>query len=286
MINFKELNTSFSIIDKCRNCGNLIPVDGESQTCPHCMLNFNVKLEEIDPDLIKNELQFIIDSFSSDVSTSFIKDPAALSVIEVLTSYPGVQAVLLHRIAHFFWILGLPFIPRYISHISRQFTGIEIHPGAKIGKNFFIDHGCGVVIGETSEIGDDVLLYQGVTLGGTSDKREKRHPTLKNNIVVGAGAKLIGPITIGNHVKIGANSVVINDVPDNSVVVGIPGRIISRPGVEIPKVDLHHEDLPDPVLNAIKALEERIELLENDLKEKETLARVFERTLYSGGGGI
>nr|MDO8119559.1 serine O-acetyltransferase [Candidatus Sigynarchaeota archaeon] len=125
----------------------------------------------------------MLESFTSDVSAAFTKDPAALSLIEVLTSYPGTQAILLHRVAHFFWIIDMPFIPRYISHISRQATGIEIHPGAKIGKNFFIDHGGGVVIGETSEIGDNCLLYQGVTLGGTSTKREKRHPTLKNNVV-------------------------------------------------------------------------------------------------------
>ncbi|MFX0102620.1 MAG: serine O-acetyltransferase EpsC [Candidatus Hodarchaeota archaeon] len=188
-----------------------------------------------------------------------------MSLIEVLTAYPGTQAILLHRVAHFFWLIELPFIPRYISNIARQMTGIEIHPGASIGKNFFIDHGGSVVIGETSEIGDNVTLYQGVTLGGTSNKREKRHPTLKDNVVVGAGAKIIGPITIGSNVKIGANSVVIKDVPANSVVVGIPGRVVARNGEKIPEVDLDHVDLPDPIQHQITELEEKVASLEKEL---------------------
>nr|MDO8115360.1 serine O-acetyltransferase [Candidatus Sigynarchaeota archaeon] len=216
--------------------------------------------------MVKKELQFILDSFASDVTAAFTKDPAALSIIEVLTAYPGTQAILLHRVAHFFWIIGMPFVPRYLSNIARQITGIEIHPGAKIGRDFFIDHGGGVVIGETSEIGDNCLLYQGVTLGGTSDKREKRHPTLKDNVVVGAGAKVLGPIVIGNNVKIGANSVVIHDVPDNSVVVGIPGKVTSREE-KGPEVDLQHGMLPDPVQNVISRLEERIASLEATLKK-------------------
>ncbi|NMC08006.1 MAG: serine O-acetyltransferase [Candidatus Lokiarchaeota archaeon] len=220
-------------------------------------------------DQVKEELNFILESFVSDVTAAFTKDPAALSVIEVLTAYPGTQAILLHRIAHFFWILGMPFIPRYISHVSRQLTGIEIHPGAKIGKDFFIDHGSGVVIGETAEIGDNCLLYQGVTLGGTSDKREKRHPTLLNHVIVGAGAKVIGPITIGNNVRIGANSVVIESVPDNSVVVGIPGKVVSRNGERVQEGDLQHGRLPDPVQAMLNKLEARIASLEAELKKRE-----------------
>ncbi|MHA1792724.1 MAG: serine O-acetyltransferase [Promethearchaeota archaeon] len=238
-------------------------------TCPNCMLQFEMSLEHLDISVIKKELQYILDSFVSDVTCAFTKDPAALSLIEVLTAYPGVQSVLLHRVAHFFWILDVPFIPRYISHMTRQITGIEIHPGAKIGKNFFIDHGSGVVIGETCEIGDNVTLYQGVTLGWTSNKREKRHPTLRNNIVVGAGANIIGPVLIEDNVKIGANSVVINDVPKNSIVVGIPGRrVISRNDKKILKIDLQHGDLPDPVQAAISNLESRVILLEQELEKK------------------
>lgn len=255
-------------IDKCKDCGKVR--DGCTDSgCQHCLLNFDINLDKVEVSNIKAKLQSILDSFASDVTAAFTKDPAALSVMEVLTSYPGTQAVLLHRVAHFFHEIGLPFIPRYISNIARQITAIEIHPGATIGKNFFIDHGGGVVIGETAEVGDNCLLYQGVTLGGTSDKREKRHPTLKNNIVVGAGAKVLGPITIGNNVKIGANSVVIHDVPDNSVVVGIPGRIVARNGDKIPDVDLHHEMLPDPVLAMIRKLEEKIESLERAMKRKD-----------------
>ena len=256
------------LVDKCKDCGSIV---AEGAGCENCVLKFDVNLENLDIDMVKNELQFILDSFASDVSTAFIKDPAALSIIEVLTSYPGTQAVLLHRIAHFFWIIGMPFVPRYLSNISRQITGIEIHPGATIGKNFFIDHGGGIVIGETAEIGDNCLLYQGVTLGGTSTKREKRHPTLKNNVVIGAGAKIIGPITLGNNVKVGANSVVIHDVPDNSVVVGVPGRITSREGEKIPDVDLQHDQLPDPVQMVITKLEERIASLEAALKKDDGL---------------
>lgn len=254
-------------IEKCRDCGKVLDKEMGEAECPNCMLNFDVKLDNLDINDVKRELQLILDSFATDVSAAFMKDPAALSLIEVLTSYPGTQAVLLHRIAHFFWLIELPFVPRYISNVARNITGIEIHPGAKIGKNFFIDHGGGCVIGETAEIGDNVTLYQGVTLGGTSMRREKRHPTLKDNVVVGAGAKIIGPITIGNNVKIGANSVVITDVPDNSVVVGIPGRVVARNGEKIPAIDLDHVHLPDPVQNAIALLEKKIDSLEKELGE-------------------
>jgi serine O-acetyltransferase len=262
-----QLKEDFRLTDKCRDCGTVLK-NGEGASCPNCFLNMNVNLEAVSMDEVKKELAFIMESFVSDVSTAFTKDPAALSVIEVLAAYPGTQAILLHRLAHFFWTIGMPFIPRYLSNINRQLTGIEIHPGAKIGKEFFIDHGSGVVIGETAEIGDNCLLYQGVTLGGTSTKREKRHPTLLNNVVVGAGAKIVGPITIGNNVKIGANSVVIDNVPDNSVVVGIPGKIVSRNGEKLLEVDLQHGKLPDPVQSMLNRLEERIASLEKELKKK------------------
>jgi serine O-acetyltransferase len=262
-----QLKDEFRLMDKCRDCGTILK-NGKGESCPNCFLNMDVNLDAINMDQVKVELNFIMESFVSDVSAAFTKDPAAMSVIEVLAAYPGTQAILLHRIAHFFFTVGMPFIPRYLSNINRQLTGIEIHPGAKIGKDFFIDHGSGVVIGETAEIGDNCLLYQGVTLGGTSDKREKRHPTLLNNVVVGAGAKIIGPITIGNNVKIGANSVVINDVPDNSVVVGIPGKIVSRNGEKHLDVDLQHGKLPDPVQAMLNRLEDRIATLEGEIKKK------------------
>ncbi|MFX1303429.1 MAG: serine O-acetyltransferase [Promethearchaeota archaeon] len=207
----------------------------------------------------------MLDFFVSDVSAAFNKDPAAQSLLEVLTSYPGIKAILLHRIAHFFWKIKMPFMPRYLSEISRELTGIEIHPGADIGKDFFIDHGGGVVIGETAKIGNNVTIYQGVVLGGTMIDPVKRHPTLGNNIVVGTGAKLLGPITIGDNVKIGANSVVVKDVPSNSVVVGVPGKIISQEGKIIKKIDLSHGDLPDPLAITLSKLTERIEFLENKL---------------------
>ncbi|HIC87132.1 MAG TPA: serine O-acetyltransferase, partial [Aquificae bacterium] len=182
------------------------------------------------------------------------------------------HAVWMHRIAHFLWKKNLKTLARFISHINRFLTGIEIHPGAKIGKRFFIDHGMGVVIGETTEIGDDVIIYHQVTLGGVSTKKGKRHPTIGNNVVIGAGAKVLGPIKIGNNVKIGANSVVIKDVPDNSTVVGIPGKIVLKKGVRS-KVDLDHDNLPDPILetfnqllNAMEHLEEEILLLKEEFK--------------------
>ncbi|HPD18536.1 MAG TPA: serine O-acetyltransferase, partial [Candidatus Goldiibacteriota bacterium] len=184
---------------------------------------------------------FIVD----DVKVIFKRDPAARNIIEVLFMYPGLHAIILHRIAHFLWWIKVPFIPRMISAFSRFLTGIEIHPGAKIGNRFFIDHGMGVVIGETTEIGDDVLLYQGVTLGGTGKEKGKRHPTLGNEIVVGAGAKILGPVKIGNNCKIGAGSVVINDVPDDSTVVGVPGRIVRIKGEKHPEDQLLHGNLPE-----------------------------------------
>jgi serine O-acetyltransferase len=250
----------------CLNCGK--PLENGAYFINYCNdcfvgLKFDVKLKQEEKDELFNDLEQIMKFFVTDVTSVFHKDPAAHNIIEVLTSYPGIQAVLIYRVAHFLWKMGLPFIPRYLSHIALQMTGIDIHPGATIGSQFFIDHGQGVVIGETAEIGDNVTLYQGVTLGGTSLDAKKRHPTLGNNIIAGAGAKILGPITIGNNVRIGANSVVTKDIPDNSVVVGVPGRIVSAgPEVAEDIEHLMHGNLPDPLLRIIEKLEDRISKLE------------------------
>lgn len=201
-------------------------------------------------------------SIKRDIQAVFEHDPAAKSVWEVIFAYPGFHARQFHRLAHTLWRWRIPFFPRFVSHVSRFLTGIEIHPGAKIGEGFFIDHGMGVVIGETAEIGDNVALYQGVTLGGTSLMKTKRHPTLGNNVVVGAGAKLIGAIAIGDNVKIGAGSVVITSVPANATVVGVPGRIVE---IRNPDTDTV-EKLPDPVWERLENLERRVAELENKLK--------------------
>lgn len=205
---------------------------------------------------------------SEDIKTVFAKDPAAKGVVEVITCYPGLHALWLHRIAHFMWRLHLRLPARLLSHFNRFLTGIEIHPGAGIGRRFFIDHGAGVVIGETAEIGDDVLLYQGVVLGGTSLKKGKRHPTLEENVVIGAGAVVLGAITIGSGARIGAGSVVVKPVPPGATVVGIPGRVVDEH--RKPVVDLEHGKLPDPVAEAIRLvldeqtrLEQRLEKLES-----------------------
>jgi serine O-acetyltransferase len=198
------------------------------------------------------------------IDTIFREDPAAKSVVEILVCYPGFHAVVMHRLAHKLYQCRVPLIPRAISQLARFLTGIEIHPGAQIGRRFFIDHGMGVVIGETTEIGDDVLLYQGVTLGGTGNEKGKRHPTLGDKVVVGAGAKVLGNIRIGDHVKIGAGSVVVHPVPDHSTVVGIPGRVVrTRAENEV----LEHGRLPDPEGQAIEDLARRVEELEAVLRK-------------------
>jgi len=204
-------------------------------------------------------------SIARDISAARERDPAAKSNIEVILAYPGFHARQLHRLAHTLHNAGVPVLPRFISHFSRFVTGIEIHPGAKIGQGLFIDHGMGVVIGETTEIGDNCHLYQGVTLGGTSTKREKRHPTLMNNVSVGAGAKLIGAITVGENASIGAGSVVVTNVPPNATVVGVPGHVVAYrdPGSD---TVLH---LPDPEWDRITALEQRLEQLTERLRELE-----------------
>jgi serine O-acetyltransferase len=202
-----------------------------------------------------------------DIQTVFAKDPAARSVAEVLLCYPGLHAIWFHRVAHFLWQHKLRLPARILSQTNRFLTGIEIHPGAKIGRRFFIDHGAGVVIGETAEIGDDVLMYQGVVLGGTTSEKKKRHPTVGNNVVMGAGAVALGPITIGDGARIGSGSVVIKSVPPGVTVVGIPGRAVEDR--HKPMLELEHGKLPDPVAEAIRLvlmeqdrLEERLERLE------------------------
>ncbi|MFX1364568.1 MAG: serine O-acetyltransferase [Promethearchaeota archaeon] len=273
----------------CLSCGKTLRHKERNNYnfCAECILNLDYRLEELNREEIDQNLQKILNFFVSDVSAAFNKDPAAQSLLEVLTSYPGIKAILLHRISHFFWKIMMPFVPRYISEIARELTGIEIHPGAEIGKDFFIDHGGGVVIGETAKIGDNVTIYQGVVLGGTMMNTIKRHPTLGNNIVVGTGAKILGPITIGDNVKIGANSVVVKDIPPNSVVVGVPGRIISRNGEKIKKIDLSHGDLPDPLTITLSSINQRIEFLEKKFKiELERKESDYEIYFGLEGGGI
>ncbi|MFV1957565.1 MAG: serine O-acetyltransferase [bacterium] len=209
----------------------------------------------------------MFEKIRSDISTVKERDPACRSTIDVIFSYPGFHAVFMHRIANRLWNWRLYFLARFLSHIARFLTGIEIHPAVKIGKGFFIDHGMGVVIGETTEIHDNVTLYQGVTLGGVSLKKEKRHPTLRDNVVVGAGSKVLGPFEVGENSRIGANSVVVKEVPPHSTVVGIPGRIVIKEGVSVDKVDLDHQVMPDPVAQAFSCLMEHVNLLHRRLIE-------------------
>jgi len=210
----------------------------------------------------------MFDVLKRDIRVVFARDPAARSVMEVLWCYPGVHALCFHRLAHWLWTLQWLTLARFLSHIGRFVTGIEIHPGARVGPGLFIDHGMGVVIGETSEIGANCTLYQGVTLGGTSLKKEKRHPTLGSHIVVGAGAKILGAITIGDHSKIGAGSVVVTEVPPHSTVVGIPGRVVQRSGTAVVEaIDLDHHDLPDPEAKAINYLADKVRELERELHQ-------------------
>lgn len=273
----------------CLNCKKKATEDEtyRERDCADCVIGMTFDVSEIDQEKLNRCLKNVLDFFVSDVSAAFNKDPAAQSLLEVLTSYPGIKAVLLYRIAHFFWDLDMPFIPRYLSDLSRELTAIEIHPGAQIGSDFFIDHGAGVVIGETTEIGNNVTMYSGVVLGGTSLERKKRHPTIGDNVVIGSGAKLLGPINVGDNVKIGANSVVVNDVPKDSVVVGIPGKIISRKGEKIEKIDLRHGDLPDPLSITIETLNKRLLKLEKKvLGHTEQKKDEFQITYGNYGGGI
>ncbi len=219
-----------------------------------------------------------------DIRTILEKDPSATNIFEVLCCYPGLHALLLHRIAHKLRKWKIPFIPRLISGFSRFMTGIEIHPAAIIGRKFFIDHGMGVVIGETTIIGDNVLIYQGVTLGGTGKEVGKRHPTLKDNVVVGSGAKVIGNITIGNNVRVGAGSVVITDVPDDSTVVGIPGRVVMHKGQKIHQ--LQHNIIPDPIKDALHELTHEIKDLKTVVKKEAGIAENNPSEEFNHGAGI
>lgn len=237
----------------------------------------------------------MFNTLREDIQTVFAKDPAARSTLEILLCYPGLHARWAHRVAHFLWHHRLRLLARLLAHFTRFFTGIEIHPGATIGRRFFIDHGAGVVIGETAEIGDDVLLYQGVVLGGTTLEKKKRHPTIGNNVEMGSGAIALGPITIGDGARIGSGSVVIKSVPPGVTVVGIPGRVVTKR--EKPAMDLEHGHLPDPVAEAIRlvlkdqhSLEGRLKRLEiasgiaaprDELTEKR---RAIEKDFEQGGG--
>lgn len=200
-----------------------------------------------------------------DLAAVFERDPAVRNVLEIVFCYPGFHAMLFYRISHWFWTKKFYFLGRFISHLGRFFTGIEIHPGARIGRGFFIDHGMGVVIGETAEIGENCTLYHGVTLGGTSWAKEKRHPTLGNNVVVGSGAKILGPFKVGDNSKIGSNSVVVKEVPKSATVVGIPGRVVMS-GDKPAGFDLEHDKLPDPVANAVKCMMDQIRSLETQVE--------------------
>ncbi|MBO8129343.1 MAG: serine O-acetyltransferase [Peptococcaceae bacterium] len=204
-----------------------------------------------------------------DIEVVFERDPAAKNVLEVLLCYPGLHAIILHRIAHWFYRRRCFTFARLISHFSRFMTGIEIHPGARIGEGFFIDHGAGVVIGETTEIGKNVTLYQGVTLGGTGKEKGKRHPTIGDNVVISAGAKILGSFKVGDNSKIGAGSVVLRPVPPNSTVVGVPGRVVRLNGKRVGIIDLRHDQLPDPVAEAMAKMEEHIQRLEQKVQDLE-----------------
>jgi len=211
-----------------------------------------------------------VTQIAQDLQAVFERDPAATSRLEVFLLYSGFHALLAYRIAHWLWTNKVPFLPRLISQIARWATGVEIHPGATIGRGFFIDHGMGVVIGETAEIGDYVTLFQGVTLGGTGKERGKRHPTLGNHVVVGAGAKVLGGIRIGDNVKIGANAVVLRTVPANSTVVGNPGRIVRYDGERLPEATMDHTNIPDPIAERFEAIEQELIALRKRVEQAES----------------
>ncbi|AGK99919.1 serine O-acetyltransferase [Desulfoscipio gibsoniae DSM 7213] len=208
-----------------------------------------------------------------DIQVVFERDPAAKSVLEVLLCYPGLHAIMLHRVAHFFYRHRFFLIARLISQFARAVTQIEIHPGAKISEGLFIDHGAGVVIGETAEIGNNVTIYQGVTLGGTGKEKGKRHPTIGDNVVISTGAKILGSFTVGDNSKIGAGSVVLKAVPPNSTVVGVPGKVVVRDGEKVARagvsIDLRHDLLPDPMAEAMNSMQKNVEVLEKRVKELE-----------------
>jgi len=210
-------------------------------------------------------------TLKEDIQVVFQRDPAVRSVWEVALAYPGFHAILIHRLAHWLWQQRLTTLARFVSHVGRFLTGIEIHPGAKIGRRFFIDHGMGVVIGETAEIGDDVTIYQGVTLGGTSTERTKRHPTIEDSVTIFSGAAVLGPVTVGRHSRVGAGSVLVTSVPSHSTVVGIPGKVVKSEARHTPTgkaiIDLNSADLPDPVQRALTSALEEVERLEKRINE-------------------
>ena len=208
-------------------------------------------------------------SIARDLQAVFERDPAATSRIEVFLTYSGFHALMVYRFAHWLLVHQVPLFPRIISQLARWLTGVEIHPGAIIGTGFFIDHGMGVVIGETTEIGDYVTLFQGVTLGGTGKDRGKRHPTLGNHVVVGAGAKVLGGISIGDNVKIGANAVVLRSVPPESTVVGNPGRVVKRAGERLPEATMDHTNIPDPIAERFEAMEQELIALRKQVEQSE-----------------
>ena len=218
-----------------------------------------------------------------DIDSIMLRDPAAKTRLEAALCYPGLHAIWLHRIAHHFYLKGWVFFPRLINTFSRFLTGIDIHPGAKLGPGLFIDHGMGLVIGETAELGSNVTLYQGVTLGGTGKEKGKRHPTIGNNVVVSSGAKVLGSFKVGDNSKIGSGSVVLKEVPPNSVVVGVPGRIVTRDGVRVnaadeeSMIDLNHDKLPDPVADYEELLAKHMEEINGRLKELEQLIHATQR---------
>lgn len=205
--------------------------------------------------------------FRREIKATFDRDPAATSLIEVLLTYSGLHALIAYRISHKLFKMKVPFLPRVISQFAKWLTGIEIHPGATISEGLFIDHGMGVVIGETTVIGENVTLYQGVTLGGTGKERGKRHPTIGNDVVIGAGAKILGNITVGENVQVGANAVVVKDVPPNSTVVGVPGRVVRKQGKKIAGISLDHSSLPDPIAQALDRLQKEIDHIEGEIKD-------------------
>lgn len=212
----------------------------------------------------------MFENIRSDLRAVFDRDPAATKTSRVVLTYAGFHAIALHRLSHWFLRKGVPFFPWFISCLSRFLTGVEIHPAAKIGKGFFIDHGMGVVIGETTEIGENVTLFQGVTLGGTGKLRGKRHPTIGHHVMIGAGAKVFGPITVGDHVKIGANAVVLESVPPNSTVVGIPGKVVKLEGRRVQEeAMLDHRRMPDPIAERMEDLERQLEQLRQQMMENE-----------------
>lgn len=224
----------------------------------------------------------MINALRRDIKVTFERDPASRNVLEILLCYPGLHAIWIHRLANWVWKKKLKLLGRFLSHISRFLTGIEIHPGAQLGPGFFIDHGMGVVIGETAEVGENVTLYHGVTLGGTSWKKEKRHPTIEDNVIIGANATILGPITVGTNSKIGSGSVVVKDVPPNSTVVGVPGRIVYQKG-DVYKDEEGIAGLPDPEAKAIKCLVDQIHVLEGRVEElSQKLVEHEDTSLHAG----